>query len=64
MLCVGFGIGITKADIFPAVASRGAGQVILVSVVACRKMTVQPNVREEHNRTMSHVLEDRTCVLD
>jgi auxin efflux carrier family protein len=31
MLCVGSGFAITKADIFPAVAARGAGQIALVS---------------------------------
>lgn len=30
VLCAGFGFIITKADIFPVVAARGAGQVALV----------------------------------
>lgn len=30
ILCVAFGFAITKADIFPVMASRGAGQIILV----------------------------------
>ncbi|PSS37046.1 hypothetical protein PHLCEN_2v1085 [Hermanssonia centrifuga] len=33
VLCTGFGVLITRADIFPAVASRGAGQIILVRKV-------------------------------
>lgn len=32
MICVGGGFAITKADIFPAVAARGAGQIALVSI--------------------------------
>ena len=32
MLCVAGGFIITKADIFPAVAARGAGQIALVSL--------------------------------
>ena len=31
VICVSCGFGITKADIFPAVAAQGAGQILLVS---------------------------------
>lgn len=34
VLCVLFGFAITKADIFPVIASRGAGQIILVRSTA------------------------------
>lgn len=30
MICVGSGFALTKADIFPAAAARGAGQIALV----------------------------------
>jgi len=32
VLCAGCGFVITKLDIFPAVAARGAGQILLVSL--------------------------------
>ncbi|KIM78632.1 hypothetical protein PILCRDRAFT_793364 [Piloderma croceum F 1598] len=35
VLCVGCGFAITKADIFPAVAARGAGQIMLNIALPC-----------------------------
>ncbi|OBZ79636.1 Protein ECM3, partial [Grifola frondosa] len=35
MICTGFGFAITKADMFPVVAARGAGQVVLNIALPC-----------------------------
>jgi len=35
VLCTGSGFAITKLDIFPAVASRGAGQIVLQIGLPC-----------------------------
>ena len=39
VICVSCGFGITKADIFPAVAAQGAGQILLVSCPLYLKAT-------------------------
>ena len=40
VICTLMGFAITKADIFPLVAARGAGQVLLVSISSLRSQAI------------------------
>lgn len=62
ILCIGFGFIVTKADIFPSVAARACGQILLV-----RHVFAVPGRRPEnfadHRAAMPDVLEDRPVVF-
>ena len=63
IICAGFGFAITKADIFPTVASRAAGQIILVSNTF-KSVGARTKTLAENHVAMSYVFEDCACFLD
>lgn len=52
ILCASFGFAITKADIFPTVAARGAGQIIIVCI---QSSPLRPSLTS-HRTFLRHVL--------
>lgn len=61
-LVVASGFALTKADLFPPVAARGAGQIMLVRLSS--KLWAHLNHRQstEHRPSMPHVLTHRACI--
>jgi hypothetical protein len=65
-LTAGAGAVITKADIFPLIAARGAGQVLLVSslvVFLARNYPHRTRTRVEYRLPMSPLFQNRTDVF-
>jgi len=63
-LIVAAGFGLTKADLFPIVAARGAAQIILVRKLAVDLLCIwfHTGCSTEYCFTLSAVLAHRACV--
>lgn len=62
VICVSCGFGITKADIFPAVAAQGAGQILLVSCPLYLKATDPHGGLIEYYTSLPDDQQDRSSI--